>query len=230
MIDIHTHILPFIDDGSKTLEESIKLLEEEARIGVTDVFLTPHYIKHRNYLSTYQQNKVVFDQFLAEVQKRHISVNLHLGNEVYYHFDSVSHLRNQTVVPMGCSKFVLIEFSTSEEEEDIAEAIHNMKAIGLKPIIAHIERYPYLKNFHDYELIKKMGAYIQVNASSVTGSSGGQYKKLAFKLIKAGLVDFIASDIHTFRKNELLEAYQLVEKKFGNEVARHLFHNEIILK
>ncbi|MGD9909575.1 MAG: tyrosine-protein phosphatase [Candidatus Izemoplasmatales bacterium] len=230
MIDIHTHILPFIDDGSKTLEESIQLLEEEQRIGVTDVFLTPHYIKHRNYLSTYQENKAVFENFVNEVKKRDIHVNLHLGNEVYYHFDSVAHLRNQTVVPMGSSKFVLIEFSTSEEEEDIGEAIHNMKALGYTPIIAHIERYSYIKNFKDYELIKRMGAYIQVNASSVTGSSGSQYKKLAFKLIKAGLVDFIASDIHTFRKNELSQAYELVSKKFGIDKANYLFHNEIILK
>lgn len=230
MIDIHTHILPFIDDGSKTLEESIQLLEEEEQIGVTDVFLTPHYIKHRNYLSTYKENIEVYDQFLEEVKKRNIKVNLHLGNEVYYHFDSVSHLRNQTVVPMGNSKFVLIEFSTSEEEEDIGEAIHNMKALGYIPIIAHIERYPYIKNFKDYELIKRMGAYIQVNASSVTGSSGSQYKKLALKLIKAGVVDFIASDIHTFRKNELVEAYKIVSKKFGIDTANHLFHNEVILK
>lgn len=228
MIDIHTHILPFVDDGSKSLEASIELLQEEIEFGVTDVFFTPHYMRTRNYLSPYEENKKVFDDFQNEVKKRNLSINIHLGNEIYYHLDSVQKLRDQIVVPLGNTRFVLIEFSTSEEEEDVAEAIHNMKSLKYIPIIAHIERYPYL-TFHDYEIIKKMGAYIQVNAGSVTGSSGQQYKKLAFKMIKSGLVDFISSDIHTFRKNEMKEAYHIVEKKFGKEKADHLFHNEVIL-
>ncbi len=228
MIDIHTHVLPFIDDGSIDIESSLELLREEEKIGVTDVFLTPHYMKQRNYLSTYQQNLEVFHQFQNIANENHIKVNMHLGNEVYYKIDSVQKFREGIVVPLGNTKFVLIEFSTIEEEEDLAEAIHNMKALGYKPIIAHIERYSYIKDFKDYELIKRMGAYIQLNAASVVGASGHQYKKLCMKMIKAGLVDFIASDIHTFRTNYMKEAYELVEKKFGMDVANKLFNNQVI--
>jgi len=230
VIDIHTHILPFVDDGSEDLETSLKLLQEEVEIGVTDVFLTPHYMKSRNYLSTYEENKKVFDSFKSEVEKRDISIRMHLGNEIYYNFTSIEKLRNRTVVPLGQSKMVLIEFSTDEEEEDFGEAIHNITSLGFTPIIAHIERYQYVKNFNDYKIIKKMGALIQVNAASIVGARGSQLKKTALKLIKAGLVDFISSDIHAFRTNYMKEAYQFVIKKFGKAMAEQLFNNLMILK
>ncbi|MDD3123517.1 MAG: hypothetical protein PHC62_08420 [Candidatus Izemoplasmatales bacterium] len=230
MIDIHTHILPFVDDGSKDLESSLNLVRESVSFGVTDLFLTPHYYKSRNYLSSYQENKKVFDMLVSEVDHLKIPVTLHLGNEIFYQFEAVEKLRQHVVSPLGNSKMVLIEFVTFEEEEDIVEAIHNMKALGFIPIIAHIERYSYIKNISDYEIIKKMGALIQINAGSVVGASGSQSKKLVWKLMKLGLVDFVASDIHTFRKNYLKDAYELVSKKFDKDYANHIFHNDIILK
>jgi len=229
VIDIHTHILPFVDDGSEDLETSLKLLQEEIKFGVTDVFLTPHYMKSRNYLSSHEENLKVFELFKTEVEKRQMPIHLHLGNEIYYNFSSIDKLRNHTVIPLGKSKMVLIEFATEEEEEDFAESIHNMTSMGYTPIIAHIERYQYIKDFNDYKIMKKMGALIQVNAASVIGARGAQLKKTALKLIKAGLVDFISSDIHAFRTNYMLDAYLYVQKKFGKATAEHLFHNSIIL-
>lgn len=228
MIDIHTHILPFVDDGSGDMETSIELLKQEISIGVTDVFLTPHYIKSRNYMSSHEENIKVFESFKSEVEKRKLPIRLHLGNEIYYNFDSIDRLRNQTIIPMGQSKMVLIEFSP-DEEEDFGEAIHNMTALGFTPIIAHIERYQYIKDFNDYKIIKKMGAKIQVNAASVVGARGPALKKISLKLIKSGLVDFIASDMHAFRTNYMSEAFQFVQKKFGKEMAQHLFNNTSII-
>jgi len=230
MIDIHTHVLPFVDDGSKNMESSIKLIQESVSFGITDLYLTPHYMLTRNYLSTNQENKIIFQQLCDEVKKQGIPIKLHLGNEVYYQFQSIDDYRSKRVVPLGSTNFVLIEFSTSEEEEDISEAIHNMKALGYIPILAHVERYTYIKDFHDYEVIHKMGALIQVNAASVVGASGTPTKKMVMKMIKNGLVDFIASDIHEFRTNYMKQAYELIERKFKKGIAEKLFNNSILKK
>lgn len=229
MIDIHSHVLPFVDDGSPDVVSSLRLVEEAQKIGVTDLFLTPHFMKIRNYLSDYQHNREIFEAFSASVKESGLSVRLHLGNEIYYTISTARDLKNRKVVPLGESDKVLLEFSSSEEDEDIAEAIHNMKAVGFVPIIAHPERYSYLK-WSDFEIIRKMGALIQVNASSLVGRNGTEAEKIALRLIKTGWVDFVASDIHVFRPNNLRDAFHIVEKKFGHETAEHLFTNPLLLK
>lgn len=228
MIDIHTHVLPFVDDGSPDIASSLKLIEESVQAGVTDLFLTPHYMKIRNYLSEHDHNRSVFETFSDAVRAAGYPIRLHLGNEIYYTISTVKDLRAKKVVPLGNSNKVLLEFSMSVEDEDIAEAIHNMKAIGFDPIIAHPERYRYLK-WSDYEIIRKMGGLIQINASSIIGYNGSDIEKTAFRLIKAGWVDFVGSDIHVFRPNHMAQAFRLVEKKFGAEMANHIFHNSILL-
>jgi len=229
MIDIHSHVLPFVDDGSPDVVSSLRLVEEAQKIGVTDLFLTPHYMKIRNYLSDYPHNREIFESFSASVREAGLSIRLHLGNEIYYTISTVKDLKSRKVVPLGESDKVLLEFSSSEEDEDIAEAIHNMKAMGYVPIIAHPERYSYLK-WSDFEIIRKMGALIQVNASSLVGRHGTEVERTAHRLIKAGWVDFVASDIHVFRPNNLTEAFRLVEKKAGRETAERLFSNPLLLK
>jgi len=230
MIDIHTHILPGVDDGSPSVEASIEMLREAERFGVTDVFLTPHYMKSRGYVSTYTENKEVFERFSVAAKQAGVSINMHLGNEIYYSFSSIQALRDGTVSPLGESTVVLIEFSTSEEEEEIPEAIHNMRAMGYTPVIAHVERYPYIKTAKDYEVMRKMGALIQINAASIVGAAGPATKKFVWKLLKAGLIDIIASDIHVFRTNYLKEAYDLIHKKFGQAMSSKLFHHPMFLK
>lgn len=228
MIDVHAHVLPFVDDGSPDIESSVKLIIEAAEAGVTDLFATPHYMKIRNYLSSFENNQNVFEQMKRELKNRNIPIRLHLGNEIYYTIHTMQDLKNHTVIPLGDSKKVLLEFSMIEEEEDISEAIHNMNALGYQAIIAHPERYPYLK-WQDYEVIKKMKALIQINASSIIGKYGVQIQKLVWKLIKERYVDFVASDIHKSRTNHLKEAYLLVQKKFGKEIADSIFANGSVL-
>jgi len=153
---------------------------------------------------------------------------LYLGNEIYYTISTPKDLKAQRIVPLGNSDKVLLEFSMSEEDEEIAEAIHNMKAVGLTPVIAHPERYPYLKPA-DFVVIRKMGALIQINASSLLGTHGVDVEKKAFRLIKDGFADFVASDIHVFRPNSMKEAFRIVEKRFGVETAQRIFENHSVL-
>ncbi len=229
MIDIHTHILQGVDDGSLDLETSIELITYEIKQGVTDIFVTPHYIKYRDYLSTYEENLILFDSLVQEVKKKHLEVNLHLGNEIFYDRHTTSNLSNGIVTTLGKSNFVLLEFSLFEETEDIGEAIHNVKSRGYIPIIAHPERYPYIRDINDYRIMKRMGAYIQINCSAINGEYGKKIKKMVLNLIKNNLVDFVASDIHDFRRSSLLDAYAIVQKAFGEDNANKIFNNRSVL-
>lgn len=83
MIDIHTHILPYVDDGSSNINQSIELIKYEINEGVTDVFVTPHYFMFRGYISTYENNKKIFNNLIQEVKKQNLNINLHLGNEIF---------------------------------------------------------------------------------------------------------------------------------------------------
>jgi len=227
VIDIHTHILPNVDDGSPDLDTSIDLIKNEINQGVTDIFVTPHYYKYRGYLSSSEQNKKIFDELVDKVNELNLKINLYLGMEVYYTIDMLKLLDDNTLSTMNHSKYVLIEFSLNKELESIPEAINNLTAKGYVPIIAHPERYPYLTNIREYEFIKKMGALIQINASSINGYYGRKVKKFVLNLIKNNLVDFVASDIHSFRTSKLLDAYHIVKKQFSEEIANKLFFNKL---
>lgn len=198
MFDIHTHILPYIDDGSSSLEESIEMIRDSINQGIKDIILTPHfdvYQERCNHKTNYFEE---FQNFKKEVEKRNIEVNLYLGNEIYYTPKVYKYLKEKKIFPLGNTNKVLIEFSFTNEIKNIEDIIYEFKIEGYEVIIAHVERY----NYANYKLIKswkEKGALIQVNASSFYETQ--KQKRLAKKLLKNNLIDYIASDTHSFRKN-----------------------------
>lgn len=229
MIDIHTHLLPNVDDGSPDIKTSIELIKDEINQGVTDIFVTPHYFKNRGYLSPVEENVKIFEDLKNEVKKQNLNVNLYLGTEIYYNSHTLKDLEKGYTKPLGDSLYVLVEFSLFEEDEDIPDAINNLTAKGYIPIIAHPERYPYLGEIKHYSYLKNMGAKIQINASAINGKYGRKIKKFVIQLIKNDLVDFVASDCHDFRVSNLGMAYEVIEKTFSREKAEAIFNNSAIL-
>ena len=214
MIDIHNHALFGIDDGAKTIEDSIKMVDQAIEIGIKHVFLTPHYSRRHRKLNIETNYKAL----LLACQDK--PIKLHLGREYLY-----NPLESFKAFTMGDSNYILIEFSTIEKEP-IEEVCYNINAKGYVPIIAHIERYHYLTK-KDYEEIRKV-ALFQVNSETVIGlSSYRKDRRIAKYLLKKDLVDFIASDAHnvTNRKNTLDLAYQHILKKYGQQRADDLFKN-----
>lgn len=219
MLDIHTHILPNVDDGSKSLEESIELLRSEVNNGVTTVILTPHQnarIKTKNEL---------IKRFL-EFKKEIDFIDLYLGSEIYYYDDLIADLVNDRVLTINNSKYVLVEFST-RTETNIADIVYEIVLKGFKPIIAHIERYPYL-TLENYLAIKNNGGLIQINASSYEDK---YFKKKTKILLKNKLVDFVASDCHNTktRNVDFSNIKKVVEKKYKDQYD-HIFNDEFIFK
>ncbi|HKL47745.1 MAG TPA: CpsB/CapC family capsule biosynthesis tyrosine phosphatase [Candidatus Izemoplasmatales bacterium] len=228
MIDIHTHLLPFVDDGVKNYEESVEIISDMVSQGVKHIFLTPHYYRLRNFLSSYDDNLKIFQTLKEKIIQENLDISLHLANEIKYSSDTLKDIEKEKVKPLN-ENLYLIEFSVNETMYEISEAVYNMTAKNYQPILAHIERYNHLNQIEDIKGLKKIGAFIQVNISSLLGHRGGRTKRWIKRLIKNDLIDFIASDTHVFRKNLMVQGYQYVENKFSKAVAEKLFNNQIIL-
>lgn len=211
MIDIHNHALFNVDDGPKHIEESVLMIEQAIKIGITDLILTPHY--NRTY---YAENVLPqFKELLKRVEDK--PIRLYLGREVKHYFrEKVARFF------MGSSKYILVEFSTTTKT-DIEEVCYNLKAQKINPIVAHVERYDYLKK-EDYVAIKQV-ALLQVNVDSIIGSTPFKKDvKIAKYLLKHKLADIIASDAHdtSQRGNHMDKACAFVKKKYGAEYANLL--------
>jgi protein-tyrosine phosphatase len=211
MLDMHTHILPNVDDGSKSLDISRRLLLQEINQGITKVILTPH--QNKNNLD---KNGLIekFNSFKDDVKD--LNILLALGCEIYYYPELKNDLLNDKILTMDNSKYVLIEFST-RIEENISDILYDLSLTGYKIILAHIERYSYLK-LSDYDEIHKYGK-IQVNSKSILNK---EYKKQMKYLLKNNLIDFIASDCHDLdRRNvEFMDALKYLEKKYKDTYLR----------
>ena len=224
MIDMHTHILPNVDDGSKDIETSIAMIEKEIHDGVTDIILTPH-VQSRATKANTKKRLAQFEILKDEVIKRKLNIRLHLGAEIMYH----SHIdTNYSKYQFGEENYVLVEFST-KALTPVEEICYDIKAMGYQVIVAHIERYAYL-TITDIEKIRGTGAFIQVNASAILNKDKLASKKIVKQLIKYKLIDIVATDAHNMdlRMPILLEAKTYL-KKFYDENSLNLLFNRLKL-
>ena len=221
MIDIHTHILPAVDDGAKSFEDSLKMIQLEIENGVDTIILTPHYFK--NELNA-QNKDLIFAQYEKLLEKtKDLNIKLILGSEIYYSDEIMDELISNKIITLGNSKYLLIEFSLYNEYYNIPDVFLDIMALGYKVIFAHPERYVYL-SVNQIKKISELGCLIQINTSSILGDFGRKIQKKAFKLIKNKSVNFIASDAHSLnvRKPNLKETLQFVEKKFKIKIENRI--------
>lgn len=220
MIDVHSHILPLVDDGSGSFSASVSIIKEEIKNGVESIILTPHY-KAGRFEVTKEEIEKAFESFKSEIKKLDLNIKLYLGREIYVCDDFYEKLQNNNLITINNTKCVLIEFNFYEET-DIFKHVEKIVKLGYVPVIAHIERYTYLDWNILYDL-KKLGALIQTNSSCVVGSSGKKIKQIIIEAISQGYVDFVASDIHVNRKSNMKKAYKKISKALGKEIAESVF-------
>ena len=219
MVDIHTHILPSVDDGSKSVQSSLDMVKQSINQGVTSIILTPHY--RDEYKLDKQLITDNFENFKAKVEENGLKVNLYLGQEIYIEPNYKRQIKNGKFLTLADSKHILIEFDYTGYI-DASEIVYEIIRLGYKPILAHAERYDGI-SLKDVVEIKELGGFIQINASSLVDIKIGKIHRKAMQLLKYGLVDFVASDVHEYRKNSLQKANKYVEKKFGKYVSDKLF-------
>ena len=208
MIDIHTHILYGVDDGSPNSETSKFLIDEEIKNGVKKIILTPHQNEEcKRTIELIER----FESFKNEFKD--YNIDFYLGSEIYYYSNMIDDLKRNELLTINNTKYVLVEFST-DIETDISSIIYDLKINGYLPIVAHIERYPYL-SLKDYDEIKKNGALIQVNSKSFERKI---YNKRLKYLMKKNLVDFISSDCHNENRDiDFSEVKKLISKKYKDQ-------------
>lgn len=176
------------------------MIEDAVNQGITDIILTPHFDVYGNKCDLKTDYQLEFNKFEDEIKKRNIPIKLYLGNEIYYTKGVYKFLKNKKIFPLGNSDKVLIELSYENLKYHMDDIIYEFYVEGYQVVIAHVERYHY----SNYKLIKKWkekGALIQVNASSFYGDK--KIKRLVTKLLRKNLIDYVASDVHSFRKNDI---------------------------
>lgn len=199
MIDFHAHILPNIDDGSASMEESINLIKEAEQAGFTGIISTSHYLQNY-YESDEEERRRILAELANQVKVADAEAEipkLYLGSEIYISTDIVELLEEGKASTINGTNYVLFELPMNSKPLFAKEVVYKLIENGYKPIIAHPERYSYVKE--DIEFVrelKSMGALFQSNYGSVIGMYGGSAKKTLKKLLKEDLISFLGSDVH----------------------------------
>ena len=208
MADMHSHLLPGIDDGSQNLEESIQLIRDLHDMGFQKLITTPHI-----FWDLYKNTSEIIREKLALVQaelvRRNIPITLEAAAEYYIdsHFEEL--IEKNDILSFG-DNYVLFELSFDNEQINYKRAVFNLQLAGYKPIMAHPERYEYWHNdFSNYEELVDRDIKIQINTNCLTGHYGPTVKKMSEKLIDADMVDFIGTDCHHLGHINLLQQMRM---------------------
>lgn len=227
MIDIHCHILPFIDDGPTDIARFKEMANIAVKSGITDIIATPH---HRN--EDYYNPKDKILNLVLEYQQilKHDGnpLIIHPGQELRLHRELFMNLDYEVLTVNGAGKYLLLELSNREIPDYAYETIYELRLRGIRPIIAHPERNKVFERepniLHDLVL---EGAYMQLTAGSILGKFGKKIRSFSEKLIEHKMIHFIATDAHNSSSRNLLlkEAYEYVTKAYGASYTQYYMKN-----
>jgi tyrosine-protein phosphatase YwqE len=201
--DLHSHLIPGIDDGAKDIEESLRLLKGLENLGYRKVITTPHIMS-----DCYRNNRDIIMNGLtylrSEAKKEDIDVLIEAAAEYYLDDGFYAHLDEGNLLTLG-NDYLLFETSYVAKPLQFEEMVFAISAAGYKPLLAHPERYRYIHNFEkEYRQMKELDIFFQVNINSFGGHYGKDAQKKAEFLSKHGMIDFLGSDIHHHKQVETL--------------------------
>ena len=215
MIDWHSHILPKMDDGSRSVEESIQLLTMQKEQGVTTVIATPHFYANDETVERFLERRQKSLERLLEKIPEGLPRIL-LGAEVRY-YRGISRLSDLKALRVEGSKILLLEMPVGKWSEDMVSELVEMSSMSrVRIVLAHIERYYSMQSASVWKRLYECGILMQVNATFFASFAS---KRKAISLMKRGGIHFIGSDCHSVlhRKPMLYKAFEVISKKFGND-------------
>ncbi len=202
-VDIHSHLIPGIDDGAQSMEESLMLLKGLEEVGYEKVITTPH-IMSDSYPNSAETIYSGLEHLRVEAQKAGIALQIEAGAEYYLDEFFYDEMKKEHILAIG-GKYVLFESSYISKPLQIEEMIFAIGEAGYEPMMAHPERYRYIRNPQkEYRRFKDLGVHFQVNLNSFGGHYGTGAKELAEFLSRNGMIDFLGSDTHHRRQVEML--------------------------
>lgn len=232
MIDMHNHILYGIDDGCKTIEESIETIKNMKKIGFNNIVLTPHYIEDSSFKANNNLKLQKLEILKEELLKNNIDVNLFLGNEIFINESINELIINKEIRSINNTRYILIELPFNNQILNLDDYLYELKLKGYKIIIAHPERYTYFKdNYKEARKLYDSGVLFQVNYGSIIGQYGSSSLKLVKKLLKDDMVDFISTDIHK-PSSSLFDKFDDIKHKIikiiGEDKFKDISYNNIL--
>ncbi|WP_442796387.1 tyrosine-protein phosphatase [Pelobium manganitolerans] len=206
---MHSHILPGIDDGAPTVKESILLIKRLQKLGFQKLIATPH-IMADYYRNTPDTINRALDLLREELLKQKIDIPVEAAAEYYLDETFENKINAGNLMTMG-KNYILFELSYINYPNNIKDIVQKLNDKGLKPILAHPERYPYLYgSIENFYKIKEYGCYFQLNTISLTGYYGKATQKIAEDLVENMMIDFVGSDMHHLKHADALEKSLLV--------------------
>lgn len=197
MIDIHSHVLPGIDDGAKTIEESMEIIKKASKNGVTDLIVTPHFILGSDYSTNNETKRKLVAKLKRLIKKEQLPINIYLGNEVFIENNILELKKDKLISTLNNSKYLLMELPLNDYHNHVDDILFNLNCNKINVVLAHPERYSCVCKDPNLVLnwIKK-GALLQCNLGSFLGIYGKETKKMAMLFLKHHAISFIGSDIH----------------------------------
>ncbi|GAA0367776.1 tyrosine-protein phosphatase [Bacillus horti] len=228
MIDIHSHILYGVDDGPRTLGESLELAAEATANGIRQIIATPHH-KNGVYDNPKQSVLELVEEFQRELDRQQIPLTVYPGQEVHVYDSILEDIHNHELLTLDKHhKYLLLELPNDSVPPFMEELLYDIQLLGVTPIIPHPERNVAIRKRPSmlYQMIRK-GALAQITAASVVGKFGKGIQKFSFQCIEHNLCHMIASDAHKAGKRgfHLQDAYKVIRKKFGIDVEHQLLRN-----
>ncbi len=215
-VDIHSHLIPGIDDGVKTMYQSAYILEQFQKLGVKKVITTPHVLQQiwpnstETILQKYEEVNAILPTLGIEDIQLKVSAEYMLDDLFF------QRIKDKDILPLH-DKYVLVEMSTFSPPMNLNEMLFETKLAGYIPILAHPERYTfYQKDIKKFDELKEAGVLFQLNLLSLSGFYGDQVKEFAKKMIDRGYIDFTGSDVHNYQQ------FMVLEKGFQPKIAEQI--------
>ncbi|WP_299896401.1 CpsB/CapC family capsule biosynthesis tyrosine phosphatase [uncultured Aquimarina sp.] len=224
-VDIHSHLLPGIDDGVQTVYQSAYIIEQFKNLGLTKIITTPHIMNEvwPNTSKTIQEKHNEMQKALATLE-----ININLKASAEYMLDDLflKRIQNEDILTLH-KNYILVEMSTFNPPINLNELLFEIKLKGYSPILAHPERYSYYQDsINKYKELKKSGFLFQLNLLSISGYYGELVKKTAYKMLNEDLFDFVGSDVHNYQQFETLEKGFL--PKYIDKISKLMENNTIV--
>ncbi|WP_421763225.1 tyrosine-protein phosphatase [Ekhidna sp.] len=194
-VDLHSHLIPNIDDGSQSMEQSLEMIRALSLLGVKKLITTPHI--HPRYPNTPEIIMNGLKKLQGELQKKEIEIELEAAAEYYVDESFSKKVQDGGQILSFGNKYVLVEAPFQNKPIDFESVMFDLKSKGYHPVLAHPERYQFLEGSLDWlQQLRASGVLFQVTLGSISGYYGTIPAKLSSQLLKSGMVDFLGSDLH----------------------------------
>ena len=224
-VDIHSHLIPGIDDGSQTMDETIAMLAKFQELGYKKVITTPHVMSD-SFPNTSENILAGLEDVRAEIKKVGLTIEIEAAAEYYFDETFVAKIKAKDLLTFG-DNYVLLEFAFHSPPQYIDQMFFELQSRGYRPVVAHFERYMYFLGKIEKAIEwRQKGINIQININSLSGHYGPDIKKQAERLIDAGEFDFIGTDCHRIEHLMLLE--DSLTSPYIHKIGHYLLKNTIL--